>query len=251
MGTSRMCPNCGAGLAEQQSRCHNCGLDVAIGGPESPPQSLPPSLTPTRKLWPFIVAGVGGLALLMLLVVGGLGLFLWSRAPEVTTLASDAGTSAPPLLPTPAPSLSASPAPTATVTATETATVVPPQPTRTVYLPPDGVAATTDFSGLWDGYLQSSKSDYRVKLELVQDPSNWVSGVIVSTRLRDGVSATWDLQGPAEGNRVVLTPGAWLARPDASWERDTVIIVDDGGTLTASFYDPRSPDTPWSRTTLS
>lgn len=112
-------------------------------------------------------------------------------------------------------------------------------------------AAVADFGGSWDGYLYGEKSDYRVRLDLAQGAAGEVTGRVVSIRQLDGVSASWNCSGTVAGDRVVLTPGEWIARPDSSGERDTVTIVNENRTRTASFVDPREPDQVWSMAILS
>jgi hypothetical protein len=209
------------------------------------------------------MAAVGGLV--AALVVGG-GL-VWassgsSQDPDATSAVltpSGAPRSAqdePSGTPSPEPP---SPTPVVTVTATATATVANPGPVETVYVTPErndpssepAYTSGTTFAGYWSGNLQGDSANYSAVLDLDESISGWVSGTVTLRNSSAGITGVWQTSGTASGNRVVLTPDDWVSRPNSTWERDTVTLTYSGGTLTASFVDPRKPNEVWGRTTLS
>jgi hypothetical protein len=143
---------------------------------------------------------------------------------------------------------------TATATATATVTEQAPAPQYPVETEPrtyTPAASGSDFEGYWTGGIRGDYSTYSVQLDLDQTSSGQVSGRVTSTNQTDGTTGSWYTSGYISGNRVVLTPDSWISQPNSTWRRDTITIIDNGGTLTAQFVDPREPNDVWGTTTLS
>ncbi len=252
MGTGESCQSCGAHLLDSQTYCTSCG--AVVRARQQPEQLAPdsvPSSSKVKPAWPLLAAAGGVVAIALL--GGGL---LWASSGGSQDPEAVSAVVTPPSAP---PTSAASPAPVVTVTATATTVVETPAPTETVYITPErsgqssapDYSSGTTFAGYWSGSIQGDYSNYRVVLDLDESISGWVSGTVTTTKLRDGSTGVWEISGTASGDRVVLTPDNWISRPNSTWERDTVTLVNSGGTLTASFVDPREPNKTWGSTVLS
>lgn len=251
------CQSCGARVADEKF-CTACGAQVpevtagaVVAGAAPPPSS---GMADKKVL---LIAGAG-VAVIALLAGGAVVAF--GGGSDATTGGSNVipvGTASPSASSGSA-DMKTAPATVETVTATATATATvteqapPPQypvETQPRYTTP--AASSPDFSGFWTGGMRGDYSTYSVQLDLDQSSSGKVSGTVTSSNLTDNTTGSWYTSGYISGNRVVLTPDSWISQPNSTWRRDTITIIDNDGTLTAQFVDPREPNDVWGTTTLS
>ncbi|TXH44803.1 MAG: hypothetical protein E6Q90_02875 [Actinobacteria bacterium] len=235
---------------------------TVVGGSGSQPGAAPVGAKPNQDRKVLLIAG-GAVAAVVL--VGG-AIFVAMGLGGGSTNEVSAATSPSVAQPTPAATVTASPAPVTTVTATAVATVTAttmvaqPEPTYPVSIntpPPTTYAPTfsgSNFGFDWRGSVAGSENGktvmYDSQLSLSQDSSGYVTGK-ASLASSSGNAGVYTVSGQVRGNRLELTPGSWINKPNSTWAMDAISLTKNGSTVYASYTDPRDPGDPWGSATLS
>ncbi len=111
----------------------------------------------------------------------------------------------------------------------------------------------SNFGYPWSGSVAGSEDGtpvtYNSQLVLSQDSSGYVTGRATLSS-SSGNTGAYTVSGQVQGNRLELTPGAWINRPNSTWEMDAISLTKNGSNVTPSYVDPRSSKA-WGTTTLS
>lgn len=103
-----------------------------------------------------------------------------------------------------------------------------------------------DATGRWTGSAAEVEGDaiYEMAVELGGDQES-PRGTVTLTNIVTGATAAWEVSGRWRAKQLVLEPGAWLARPDATWERSvlTLVALSQGrlNGITSPSDDPGNP----------
>jgi hypothetical protein len=73
------------------------------------------------------------------------------------------------------------------------------------------------------------------------DPEN-PSGTVSMTNTKSGHTGVWQVSGQWQDSELVLTPGAWVQRPNASWVPDLIRVTPTGDSdLNGTLANPDTP----------
>lgn len=108
------------------------------------------------------------------------------------------------------------------------------------------------FTGVWTADPHTDTSNFHIVMDIVQDSTGTVTGTVRSTKSLDGSTSAWSVSGTAFGDSVVLAPTAWITRPNSGRYLDTITLVRQGSSMTATFVDERATNgEAWDSATVS